>query len=68
MHRRFLGLLRDAWYTALVILVAGVVFWIVMHPAVGIAAVLLGTITFAYFALMRYDDDGNERKSDGPIS
>ena len=64
MHRRFLGLLRDAWYAAATVVLAGVVFWFLFHPGLGIVTIVLGAITFAYFAFMRYDDDGRERKTD----
>jgi hypothetical protein len=63
MHMRFVGLLRDAWYLVVVIVAAGALFWFVIDPVAGVATVVLGLLTFAYFAFMRYDDTGRERDS-----
>jgi hypothetical protein len=60
MHNRFLGLVRDAWWLLLVCVAAGGLFWIVIRPAVGIVTVLLCLVAFAYFAFMRYDDEGRD--------
>ena len=38
--------------------------WIFIAPIVGIAVFIFGVLSFVYFALVRYDDDGNERHDD----
>jgi hypothetical protein len=63
MHMRFVGLARDAWYLFVVLVGAGAFFWFVISPIAGVATVILGLLTFAYFAFMRYDDNGRERDS-----
>ena len=60
MLNRFTGLLRDAWYLLLVIVVAAVAIWFLIDPLPGIVVVILGLVTFAYFAIVRYDDDGHD--------
>ena len=61
IHKRIGGMFRDAWYLLIVVLVASVVMWIVLAPLVGIATLVLSVGGFAYFGIVRYDDEGNER-------
>jgi len=65
MHNRVLGLLRDGWYLVVLIIVSGAAMWIFVAPIAGIAVVVLGLLSFAYFGIVRYDDEGNERKDAG---
>ncbi len=61
---RIKGLLRDAWWVLLIVLVAAITFGIVIQVWVGIATALIGCSMFVYFAIIRYDDTGKERESD----
>jgi hypothetical protein len=61
MKNRLIGALRDMWYLLVVFSVATLfVGWMIgIGFGITVALVLYGT--FAYFAWVRYDDDGNER-------
>ena len=59
-----MGLVRDAWYLTIVVAVSAVAMWILIAPIAGIATLVLGLLSFVYFAVLRYDDDGNERSDD----
>jgi len=61
MHRRVIGILRDAWFLLPVILAAAVVFGWLISPGWGVAVAVLSLVVFVYFGIVRYDDDGNER-------
>ena len=60
IHKRIGGMLRDAWYLAIVLVIASIAMWIFLAPIMGVVAIVLGFATFAYFGVLRYDDDGNE--------
>ncbi len=61
LHKRIGGLLRDAWYLAVVIAIAAIAMWIWLAPVMGVVAVVAGLSMFGYFGVVRYDDEGNER-------
>ena len=58
---RVRGLLRDAFFLPpLVLVVSALVAWKI-SALVAIVTVLASAGMFVYFAVLRYDDDGNER-------
>lgn len=64
IHKRIGGMFRDAWYLAIVLVIASIAMWIMLAPVMGVVAIVLGLATFAYFGVLRYDDDGNEIEDD----
>lgn len=56
--KRFRALLIDTWWLWLVIFGAGILVGSVFHPSF-YSAIPIGIFTFFYFAIMRYDKDGN---------
>ena len=62
MIARFMGLVRDAWWLMLMVLVGAIVSWIFVSPIVGVAMFLVAIPSFFYFSMLRYDDQGRERK------
>lgn len=63
-QKRVAGLLRDAWFLVIPVVGGGALLWWLIAPIAGVAAIVLSLVTFAYFGVVRYDDDGRERSSD----
>lgn len=61
VRKRLGGLFRDAWYLAIVVVLSGAAMWIWLAPIMGVVAIVAGLLTFVYFGIVRYDDDGHER-------
>lgn len=62
--RRLGGLLRDAWWIPIIIVGGSLFVGGFIHPLVGAVTFFAGLFTLGYFAILRYDDDGRERKDD----
>ncbi len=61
MHRRILGLARDAWWLLLAILAMSVFLGWKLHPLLGLTMFVAGVSVSVYFAILRYDDEGHEK-------
>ncbi len=61
MKNRLFGAFRDMWWLLAIFTVATFVVGYIIGVGFGIAVALVLYGTFAYFAWVRYDDDGNER-------
>lgn len=58
---RVRGLLRDAFFLPpLVLLTSALVAWKI-SAVVAIVTIIASAAIFVYFAILRYDDEGNER-------
>ena len=62
--RRYSALLRDTWWVWAVMLVGGVIAALVVSPVFWIT-IPICAFSFAYFGLMRYDDEGNHKSTMG---
>jgi hypothetical protein len=58
---RLRGLWRDAGWILAVLMAAGLFVGFLISWAFGITIWLVVLFSFAYFAIMRYDDTGRER-------
>lgn len=61
MGNRFKGAMRDMWWIAATTLVCAVPIWIFFEPWIACFMPPFAVLTILYFALFRYDDEGNER-------
>ncbi len=61
MIRRLQAIVRDAWWLLLMILAMSVFFWVKLTPLIGLTMIIAGFSVSAYFAILRYDDEGNEK-------
>lgn len=61
MLGRLRGFLRDAWWLLLLMAAGGVFFWVKIAPILGACAFAAGVGVCGYFAIQRYDNDGNPR-------
>ena len=64
MWIRVQGLLRDAWFLPPLVLVASALVAWKISMLVAVVTVLSCAGVFVYFAMMRYDEEGNERVRD----
>ncbi len=60
MLGRIRGFLRDAWWLVLVLAAGSIFLWVMVAAVLGIATLCICLGISTYFALMRYDNDGNE--------
>ncbi len=58
------GLVRDAWWYLPMIIVGALLLGFLMKPVVGIVTIFASIGILIYFALMRYDERGNEKTHD----
>ena len=56
--KRIQGLLRDTWWVWLPIFITCFILGIFVNPILFIT-VPMNIVAMVYFAIMRYDDDGN---------
>ena len=61
---RYSSLMRDTWWVWATLLIGGGIAAVVVSPFFWIT-VPICAITFAYFGLMRYDEDGKHRSELG---
>ncbi|MEM7454778.1 MAG: hypothetical protein AAF456_10560 [Planctomycetota bacterium] len=59
--KRFKGLLRDTWWLWIGMFVLGIVTGRLISPAF-YSAIPISIFSFFYFALMRYDENGNHKE------
>jgi hypothetical protein len=64
MLKRLGGLLRDAWWIPLIVVFGSLFIGGFIHPLVGVVTFVSGCLTLVYFALLRYDDEGREKRDD----
>ena len=60
MRGKIRGFLRDAWWLLPIVIGGALFLGIAVAPVLGIAVLLSGLGVCFYFAMMRYDADGNE--------
>ena len=60
MFNRLGGLLRDTWWLWLGFLLLGVVFFFLVSRLFVVTIPIL-MVAFVYYAMMRYDDDGQHK-------
>ncbi|MFK7959389.1 MAG: hypothetical protein AB8G96_02605 [Phycisphaerales bacterium] len=60
MLKRLLGLLRETWWLALIVLAFSVGSGIFVDRMLGWMMAGASTVVFLYFAFVRYDDHGDE--------
>lgn len=61
MHRRILGLARDAWWLLLAILAMSAFLGWKLNALLGLTMFIAGMSVAIYFAILRYDDEGREK-------
>jgi len=59
--KRFKGAIRDMWWIAVITLCVAPVVWFFVEPWIACFMPPFAVLTILYFAVFRYDDDGNER-------
>lgn len=59
--KRLKAILRDTWWLWTIFLLMGTLLGIFFEP-VFFACFPIAIVTFVYFMLMRYDDEGNPRE------
>ena len=64
MLNRFAGLLRDTWWLWGLFLIMGIGFFVFVDPLFLVTLPVLA-FAFVYYAIMRYDDDGNHKGEGG---
>lgn len=62
--KRYSALLNDTWWVWITLLVAGSIAAVVVSPVFWIT-IPICAFTFAYFGVMRYDEDGNHKSEMG---
>lgn len=60
MQNRFAGLMRDTWWLWVLFLVLGITFVILVDRLFLVTLPVLA-FAFVYYAIMRYDDEGNHK-------
>jgi cation transporter-like permease len=58
--KRFQSILKETWWVWLTLVVGGTIAGIVVSP-IFLSAIPISAFSFIYFALVRYDEDGNPR-------
>ena len=59
----FEGLLRDTWWLWIGFLLSGIFLAIFVHP-IFMSIFPISIVTFIYFAIVRYDENGNLKNMD----
>ena len=61
MLGRFRGFFRDSWWLLVLMVFGGIFLSVMVVPVLGICAFAAGLGVWIYFAIMRYDNEGNSR-------
>ena len=64
MQKRLAGLLRDTWWLWLIFLVI-CLFMSVRVSKIFLVMIPILSVTFCYYAMIRYDDDGKHKEEGG---
>lgn len=60
--KRFAAIIRETWWVWLILVGGGIVAGSLLSP-IFFMAIPISIFSFIYFAVMRYDDDGNPKVS-----